>query len=179
LQCKGACERHELGLSQTEGKIPLPFAAYESLTGILHRCDNPEHITAHLFLLLDWNLISRADGVVTSNISIVSMWSDSLRFEIGPTKTNQEGKKHVDHPFHLYSCPENPVICPFLSLCKHLICRPQILAGNCHLFEGSNQYEHLFSVLCSIVKAPEHKHAFIDQGFNPDDFGTHSLRKVQ
>ena len=111
-------------LSQTEGKRPLPFAAYEYLADILRRSDNPEHIAAHLFLLLDWNLISCADGVVTSNISLVSLWSDSLRFAIGPTKTDQEGKKHVDHPFHVYSCPENPVICPVLSLCKHLICRP-------------------------------------------------------
>ena len=77
----------------------------------------------------------------------------------------------------MYSCPENPVICPVLSLCKHLICRPHILVGNCRLFEGSNQYEHLFSVLRSIVKAPEHKQAFIDRGFNPDDFGTHCLCK--
>jgi hypothetical protein len=42
---KGAGERHELGLSQTEGKSPLPLAAYEYHADILHCSDNPEHIT--------------------------------------------------------------------------------------------------------------------------------------
>ena len=58
-RCKGARERHELGLSQTEGKSPLQFAAYEYLADILHCSDNPEHIAAHLFLLLDWNILCR------------------------------------------------------------------------------------------------------------------------
>ena len=34
-----------------------------------------------------------------------------------------------------------------------------------------------FFVICSIVKAPEHNQALIDQGFNPDYFGTCSLHK--
>ena len=50
---KGARERHELGLSQTEAKSPLSFVTYEYLADILHRSDNPEQIAAHLILLLD------------------------------------------------------------------------------------------------------------------------------
>ncbi len=133
---KGARERQALGLRTTEGKDPIPLAAYTHLASILNRSNDPEHVAAHLFLLLDWNLMSRADFVVTSNIELVGVWNDALRFQVGVTKTDQEGSKHIDHPFHVYSCPENPVICPVLALSKHLLCNPRILLGKCKLFEG-------------------------------------------
>ena len=173
----GAKQRKKLGLRHSEGKDKMPFAAFVHLAEILHRSDNPEHIGAHLFLCLDWNMISRADSVITSNIELVGMSSDALTFDIGPTKTDQAGTAHVDHPFHIYSCPENPAICTVLSFCKHLICRPQILQGQCKLFEGSNQYERYCGILRRIVQSPEHRQSFIDRGLNPNYFGTHSMRK--
>lgn len=136
---KGAKERHQLGLRMNEGRDPIPFAAYVHLAEILCKSEKPEHIAARLFLLLDWNLMSSAETVVDSNIELVGMWSDALCFEIVPTKTDPEGKKNLDHPFHVYSVPENPAICPVLAMAKHLVNRPQILKGKCALFEGSNQ----------------------------------------
>jgi hypothetical protein len=50
---------------------------HSPLAEILHSSD-PEHVTAYLFLLLDWNLISG----ITSDIDLVSIWSDVLCFEI-------------------------------------------------------------------------------------------------
>ena len=102
----------------------MPFATYRHLAEILNHSSNPEHVAAHLFLLIDWNLISWADGVISANIELVGMWSDALCFEIGPTETDQNGTKHVDHPFHVYVCPETPAICPLVAFCKHLLCRP-------------------------------------------------------
>ena len=48
-------------------------------------------MTAHAFLLLEWNLISRAEYVVGAKID--SMWcsNDALLFDIGITKTDQDG----------------------------------------------------------------------------------------
>ena len=174
---KGAKERQKLGLRMNEGRDPIPLAAYVHLAEILCKSDKPEHIAAHLFLLLDWNLISRAETVVESNIELVGMWSDALRFEIGPTKTDPQGKKNLDHPFHVYSVPENPAICPVLAMAKHLVNRPQILRGNCALFEGTSQYNHYNNILRSIVQSPQHRQSFIDRGLNPQYFGTHSMRK--
>ncbi len=79
--------------------------------------------------LLDWNMTCCADCVVSSTIELVGMRKDALVFKIGPTKTDQEGKYNVDHPFHIYSCPENPSIFPVLSICEHLIKRPQIIVS--------------------------------------------------
>lgn len=173
----GAQQRRNYGLRQSEGKDPLPFQGYELLCSILHRSKDPKHIAAHLFLTLDWNMLSRVDYIVNSNIEFVGMSSDALRFDVGLTKTDQEGKNNIDHPFHVYSCPENPVICPVLAMAKHLCKSNSILGGNSKLFEGSNQYEHYFAIFRSIVNSDEHRQSFIDRGMNPKYFGTHSMRK--
>lgn len=62
---------------------PIPLQAYIHLAKLLHKSINPEHIVAHLFLLLDWNLISGADVVAASNIEIVGFWNDTNKFQIG------------------------------------------------------------------------------------------------
>jgi len=121
--------------------------------------------------------MSHADFVVTSNIELVGVWNDALHFQVGVKKTNQEGSKHIDHPFHVYSCPENPVIYPVLALSKHLLCNTRILRGKCKLFEGSNQYERFNSILRSIVQSDEYRNEFIDFGVHPKYFGTHSMPK--
>jgi hypothetical protein len=173
----GAKQRQQLGLRQNEGRDPLPFAAYVYLAEILARSTDPEHVSANLFLVLDWNLISRADTAIQQNIEHVGMQSDSVVIEMGPTKTDQEAKKHQDHPYHLYSVPKNPAICIVTALAKHLVTRPHLLTGRHKLFEGSNQYEHYNSILCKIVQSDEHRDAFIARGLNPNYFGSHSLRK--
>lgn len=66
-------------------------------------------------------MLSRVDFIVSSNVEFIGMSSDALRFDVGLTKTDQEGKNNIDHPFHVYSCPENPVICPVLAMAKHLV----------------------------------------------------------
>ena len=172
-----AKQRKDYGLRSSEGKDPMPFSAYELLCQILNKSSNPQYISAHLFLTLDWNMLSRVDFIVSSNVEFIGMSSDALRFDVGLTKTDQEGKNNIDHPFHVYSCPENPVICPVLAMAKHLVKNPRILGGNCRLFEGSNQYEHYFSIFRKIVNSNEHRQSFIDRGLNPKYFGTHSIRK--
>ena len=133
-------ERKHLGLAATEGKKPLPFRAYKYLAKILFESDEPEHVAAHTFLFLEWNPISRAEYVVDSNIYLVYFQQDDLLFDIGKTKTYQEGTNNIDHPWHVYSNPEYPEICTFLSMDCHLICDPTILNGQCHIFEESGQY---------------------------------------
>jgi hypothetical protein len=126
---------------------------------------------------LDWNLISRADTAIQQNIQLVGMRSDSVVIKMGPTKTDQEAKKHQDHPYHLYSVPENPAVCIVTASAKHLVTRPHLLTGRHKLFEGSNQYEHYNSILRKIVQSDEHRDAFIARGLNPNYFGSHSLCK--
>jgi hypothetical protein len=62
--------------------------------------------------------------------------NDALRCNPGPSKTDQEGTKHQDHPFHLYSVAKNPTICVVTAMCCYLICNLMILNGGVKLFEG-------------------------------------------
>lgn len=172
-----ALQREALGLRTVEGKDPFPFPAYELLSGILFRSKDPEHVALHLFLLLEWNLMSRAEQAVDANIELVGVYNDALRFFIGKSKGNQEGTKHIDHPWHVYSVPSNPVICPVLAFTKHLIANPQILNGRRKLFDGVNQYERFNKMLGKIIKSPEYRDEFIRLKMPPAYFGTHSIRK--
>jgi hypothetical protein len=80
---EGAKQRKELGLRSSEGKDPLPFDAFVFLSEILHKSNNPEHVAAHFFLILDWIMISRANTVISSNIELVGMRNDALVFDLG------------------------------------------------------------------------------------------------
>ena len=71
---------------------------YWLLVVILFESDHSEHVHAHTFLVLDWNLVSRSEYVVHSKIDLVSFENDSLLFDMGPTKTDQDGTRNADHP---------------------------------------------------------------------------------
>ena len=172
-----AREKKDLGLSTVEGKKHLPFAAYRLLARILFESPKPEHIYAHAFLVLEWNLISRAEFLVDAKIDIVSFTKDALVFAMGVTKTDQEGTKNVDHPWHVYSCPEFPEICAHLAFARHIMASPTILNGGVQLFEGRSQYERFNATFRGIVSSPEHREEFASLGITPGDFGTHSIRK--
>ena len=80
-----------LGISLTEGKKPMPFAAYKYLAQVLFESKEPQHSTAHTFLILDWNHFSCAELVVEAKIDSFGVMNDAIYIEIGKTKTDQEG----------------------------------------------------------------------------------------
>jgi hypothetical protein len=172
---KGASERHHLGLKVTEGKKPLSLQGLKALARVLFRSEKPEYISAHTFLLMEWNLIARAENCVESNIELIAVLRDALVFDLGKSKTDQEGVRNVDHPWHVYANPLEPEICLVLSLARYLTCHPHILKGNCKLFEGVSQYERYNSIFKQVVK--DNPDVFLPLGITLRDFGTHSIRK--
>ena len=173
----GAREKQALGLRIIEGKDPMPFAAYVKLASILACSQDTEHVVAHLFLLLDWNMVSRAENAVNSHMDLFGIFDDALLVYLGPSKGDQEGTKHSDHPWNLYTVPENPAICPVLAFAKYLMCHPQILNGKCKIFDGSSQYKRMNAVLKEVVRSDDHYEEFSKLGLQPEYFGTHSIRK--
>ena len=141
-----AREKKKLGLSTVEGKKHLPFAAYRLLAKILFESEKLEHVYAHTFIVLKWNLISRAEYVVDANIDLVSFTKDALLFNMSVTNTDQEGVKNIHHPWHVYSCPEYPKICAHLAFARHIITNPTILNKQTQLFEGRSQYERFNAI---------------------------------
>jgi len=172
-----AKERRELGLRITEGKKPLPLKAYRRLAEILFNSEKKEYVQAHTFLVLDWNMISRSESVIQSMIDLISQSKDSINIDLGKTKCDQEGLKYVDYPIHIYSNPQDACICPFMAVCRLLICHPMILNGRSPLFEGVSQYERFHSIFKDIISSDEYRDEFVNLGITPEEFGTHSIRK--
>ena len=55
-------------------------------------------------------------------------------------KKNQTGDAS-DRPWHVYSNPNSPHICPVLALAKYLLTHPDLLKEGSPLFPGDSQYE--------------------------------------
>jgi hypothetical protein len=174
---ESAKERSDLGLRTAEGKDPLPLACLIYLCKFLHCSNDPEHVAALLFLLIEWNLISRAENVVNAHVDLFGVLNDALICHVGVTKGDQEGSKHQDHPFHLFTNPDSPWICVGLAFSRYFLCHPNIINGGCKMFEGASQYEQFNTIFREIVRHPDHRNFFIEQGIHPEYFGTHSIRK--
>ena len=100
-----------------------------------------------------------------------------MLFDIGKTKTDQEGTKIIDHLWHFYSNTEYPEMFPFLSMACNLICDTTIINGQFYLFEGLGKYERFNRIFLEIVGHTKYRHRFISFVIPPEDFGTHSIRK--
>lgn len=110
--------------------------AYGLLTKLLFESNNPEHLYAHTFLVLHWNIVSRIEYVVYTKTNLVLFKNDSLLFDMGPMKTDQNGTRNVDHPWHVYSCREYPEICAQLLLARLVMENTLILNGRTDFLRG-------------------------------------------
>ena len=135
-------QKVELGLSLDEGKDPLSFAGYNLLccTFLKNNGSNDEFIFAHCFLTLEWNLMCRADNLVTLNLAHIGWEYDSFLCNLAKCKHDQEGKGATT-PWHIYANPTNPFVCPILALGLYLFSHPELLTNSLSfLFTGNHQY---------------------------------------
>ncbi|KAL7524807.1 hypothetical protein ACHAXR_003117, partial [Thalassiosira sp. AJA248-18] len=168
--------KQKLGLKISEGKKALSFKAYSMLAKKLFESGAKEDIFAHLFLVLDWCLMKRAENCTNARINHISFSDDCLVFEFAKSKGHQKGEEHVG-PWHVYSNPQMPWLCPILALAMYLLCYPDVLKGDVPLFPGTeksvyNRYADRFNKLVKQMKKPLAK-----LGFAPGDLATHSARK--
>lgn len=168
--------KEKLGLKISEGKKALTFEAYSLMAKHLFMSDAKEDIFAHLFLVLDWCLMKRAENCVNAQINHISFGNDCLVFEFAKSKGHQTGEDHVG-PWHLYANPHKPWICPKLALARYLLCNLDKLKDGQSLFAGSgksvyNRYSDRFHKLVLELDSQ-----LSDMGFEIGDLGTHSSRK--
>lgn len=69
-------------------------------------------------------MVSYAENVVNSHMDLFQVYDDVLLEFFGPSKGNQEGKKHIDHPWHLYTVPEKPETFPVHAFANYVMCHP-------------------------------------------------------
>ena len=168
--------KQKLGLKISEGKKPMSYRAYSLLAKRLFQSRAKEDVFTHLFLVLDWCLMKRAENCVTAKINHIRFGDDCLVFEFAKSKGNQRGEDHRG-PWHVYSNPSKPWLCPMLALSLYLLLNPDILKGDAPLFQGKEKtvftrYSDNFNKL-----KEEMKDELEALGFSPRDLGTHSARK--
>ncbi|KAL7550473.1 LOW QUALITY PROTEIN: hypothetical protein ACHAWF_014863 [Thalassiosira exigua] len=168
-----AAAKDHLGLKISEGKDLMSFDAYEHLAKALFYSNEKRDVFNHLFLLLDWNLMKRAENCVKAKINHIRFEDDSLVFEFAKSKTQQTGDVHG--PWHTYANPENPHICLVLALARYLFCYPDVLKGDVPLFEGTSQYQRYSARMLKLYE--KNKNELRALGTNYKNLGSHSARK--
>ena len=167
-----ADEKAKSGTSLNEGKRPMTFEVYEEMCKILFEGDDDEYLFAHAFLTMEWNLMARSDNCVNMNISHIQWSDDSLLFFFGKTKGNQLGDGN-DKPWHVYSNPAKPHLCPVLALAKYVLLHPDLLTNGSPVFPGTYQYKRFIKIFHKVLRYP----SFLELGVQPGDLGSHSTRK--
>ena len=69
-----------LGLKLTGGKVAMPIETYQKMARKLFYSQEKEDVFAHLFLVLDWCLMKRAEHCLTARINHISFDEDALVF---------------------------------------------------------------------------------------------------
>ena len=144
--------KQKLGLKITEGKREMSKSAYSALAKILFESEAKEDVFAHLFLILDWNLMKRAENCVDAKINHIYFQDDCLVFQFAKSKGHQQGEEHVG-PWHVFSNPDEPHICPVLSLARYLFFVFCIVFSLIHLFLFHTLINTIFCLLLSIAVA--------------------------
>jgi len=177
-----------------EGKSPLSFKNYKLLVQKIikfspitnsnfeqkskYEHNYNQNIFAWAYLVLQWNLMARANNVATIMLSHIFWSEDSMVIAIPKSKTDQEGD--CDYPRHIYANPFEPTICPILAVAVNIFsrnfsCIDQEYNFNC-LFDGGNQEDRFSKILSKVLSGltDEEKKML---GVSIKELGTHSCRK--
>jgi len=174
LKHRIALSRAASGRSLEQGKKGMTYEVYKAMCEILFKSDDDDYLFAHTFLTMEWNLLARSDNCFTMHVKHVEFKNDSLLFFFGKSKGNQLGEGS-ENPWHVYSNPHNPIICPVLSLGRYLLSNPDILKNGGMLFPGQHQYGRFMNVFHKVIR--DNKNLFEDLGVKEGELGSHSSRK--
>ena len=105
------------GISLEEVKEAMSCDVYKTLCGVLHQGEGEEFIFSHTFLTMEWNFMARSNNSVNMHTKHIQWRSDCLILYFGTSKVNQTREISSD-PWHLYTNPKNPSICPVLAVAK-------------------------------------------------------------
>ena len=160
-----------------EGKSPVTFQAYNFVAkeAMKTKGDHSLGCFSHLFLILCWTLMARSVSVGTILLDHLSWENDSLLVSTPKHKGDQEGNNC--YPKHVYANPDNPFICPILSLAIHFFSGGWRRDGSKQLlFQGTANEGRFSKWLRDIAK--KYKESLEVLGILSFEVGTHSFRKV-
>mmetsp|Transcript_12129 Transcript_12129/g.15607 ORF Transcript_12129/g.15607 Transcript_12129/m.15607 type:complete len:659 (-) Transcript_12129:55-2031(-) len=161
-------------MSSQEGKDPMNNEGLEYLAKETLTCptDMILNITAHLYLLLCWNLMARSITVSDLLIDHISWSGDALTIYVGKMKNDQENTRGYWR--HVYANPLNPTICPVLALSLVIFSCGYRKEGTQRLF-ASNFQDNFNKWLTKFLKAKAQE--LLVLGLVVCLIGSHSFRK--
>ena len=139
MKRKVADEKARFGTSLDEGKKGMSISVYKLMCKKLMGMETEDSVFGHLFLILEWNLMARSKNITMLITEHVRWRDDCLFLFFGVTKNDQEGDL-CDTPWHVYSNPQEPSICPVLALAKYVFSHPDQIGNKSFLFPGNDQY---------------------------------------
>ena len=116
----------------------MSYEVYKKLCELLFGGEGDDYAFAHVFLAIEWNLLAQSNNCLAMNVNHVQWENYSLVSYFAKTKGEQLGDKSGD-PWHIYSIPKNPELCPVLALANYLLSHPGLLNGKFPLFPKNNQ----------------------------------------
>lgn len=156
------------------GKDALPFEVLCKMSRALLACAANDAVFAHLFLLLQWNLICRSNNVEKIDLEHLQWREDCLLVYFRKQKNDQDGSRSMD-PRSVYANPTKPEVCTVLALGIYLLVFSPV-GDDRKLFVGDSQSARFSKCLSKILKG-DLRDEIAALGFDPSDFGSQSIRK--
>ena len=173
LKRTATAEQQAGNTTAKDGKDAMSFESYRLLSERFFLKGSRDAIFGHCFMVLMWNLMSRAMNVEKLTIQHIDWEEDAMAIRFSQMKNDQLGERPKDAR-HLYASPKEPITCPVLCLGIFYLSFNGSAPSN-YVFSGSKQYARFSRILKDELKAIR------DDGSNPSlsskDIGTHSLRK--
>jgi hypothetical protein len=166
-------------LFQDKGKEPMSVALLKLICKwLLVERETNDGVFAHCFLLLTWNLGCRVNNTMIikfKNISWLHSF-DCFHILFAHFKTNQTVDDDSQYPWHFFSNPTQPIVCPILSLSMYFT---SCFSGTlCHdkdfLFPGKKQEHWFIQILQRILL--QHRQEVKAMGYKLTQIGSHSIR---
>jgi hypothetical protein len=107
-------------------------------------------IFARNFMILTWNLMSRASSTLAVCLNHIEFVDDALCIYFPKMKNDQLGERPKD-PRYVYANPKKPHVCPLLALGMYWLCY-DFESNQRLLFHGNKQYERFRKVLVRVLR---------------------------
>ena len=168
-----------------EGKMPVTFLAFRMLAfaalGIGFIFSSIQAMPtilwyAHVYLILQWNLMVRTSNVSDSNYQHMWWEGDHLKILTPKQKNDQAGVRA--YPKSVYANPLDPIICPILALALWLMACTSFRRedNHCRLFEGTFCDDKFGDWLSGVLVALSPSQ-LATLALSIKDIGSHSIRK--
>jgi hypothetical protein len=165
-------------IDTTEGKDVLTFEGYKMLCQLAVKASNC--LTAHLFLTLAWNLMTRSATTSILTVRHLCWGGDCIKVTWGGkhkgSQSGDQGSKHFAAQVrHIYANPNSPEMCCFLALGVWLVSSSS-MHENSALFPSNSEEANFNNWLKGITSGMTDTDQ-MEAGYNFGRIGSHSTKK--